>query len=275
MCNILKLAVLMSEVFHKALGENPYIGVSDTERYIYLLKGKHVDLGFKAGDIVTPGLITYDAIKKGRVVKKQVSKQDSILGIAYRAISIPLFEDNQVVGAFSFTTMIEKEERLREISREVEQSSSDLLQMANALVLLNEKMLENANITMKARDQIIESMNVVDRANNLIGNIAMQTQILGINASIEAARVGNYGRTFSVVAEEIHKLSDTVKSGANDIKTGLERMVREVGIAGGRTEELLGITQEIASATEELTANADTLLNNTKTMQGIAGDDWL
>ncbi|WP_313134732.1 methyl-accepting chemotaxis protein [Anaerocolumna sp.] len=67
-------------------------------------------------------------------------------------------------------------------------------------------------------EKLAEKSSTINNIVNVINEIADQTNLLSLNASIEAARAGNYGRGFSVVANEIRKLAEQSQKSVNDIK---------------------------------------------------------
>ena len=87
-----------------------------------------------------------------------------------------------------------------------------------------EKLNDKSEATTEIVEKLIEEIqNVVTQSNHIgdiieaINNIAEQTNLLSLNASIEAARAGAQGRGFAVVAEEIRKLADQSKTAGNEI----------------------------------------------------------
>ncbi len=95
----------------------------------------------------------------------------------------------------------------------------------------------------------------------LITSVADQTNLLALNATIEAARAGDAGRGFGVVASEVKELARSTTRGAEDVRTLLDAMRRDLGLAKEAIEEIVKVIHDIhgaqsviASAVAEQTA---------------------
>ncbi len=100
---------------------------------------------------------------------------------------------------------------------------------------------ESLNEVLNAFDKIYSSINQIKEFSNVILEISNRTNMLALNAQIESARAGEHGKGFSVVANEIKKLSDNTKENAQAIKTSLETFYTYVYNCKDKMKELTGI----------------------------------
>ncbi|NQX67526.1 methyl-accepting chemotaxis protein [Paenibacillus alba] len=115
--------------------------------------------------------------------------------------------------------------------------------------------------TNRAIQTFLQTTQEIPKLLQVIEEISAQTNLLSLNASIEAARVGEHGKGFAVVAGEIRKLADLTKKSTTEINETIEQIERHANEAFISMEEgtqvVLEGTQIVAAASEILSsANA-------------------
>lgn len=124
----------------------------------------------------------------------------------------------------------------------------------------------DVNDNQKGLNHEIENVSTIsskiNEFTNLIRDIAKQTRLLGLNASIEAARAGTAGAGFAVVSEEIGKLADSSRETVDKIQEFTDQIgesVNETVSKGEATSEIVAQqTAAIAEVAQELTVLSET-----------------
>ncbi len=104
----------------------------------------------------------------------------------------------------------------------------------------------------RAMDNALASSGKVHEATSLINDISDQINLLSLNASIEAARAGDYGKGFAVVAEEIGKLAEKTQANAKEITKLVGETNSELRLTGESLVNVAETSKGIASIIGEL-----------------------
>lgn len=155
-----------------------------------------------------------------------------------------------------------------EMAASIEQTSASLDQLTSSVnhnrenAQLTREMalaaVDSAKIGCEAVHDTVDAMNKIARKISMIEEIAYQTNLLSLNASIEAARAGSHGAGFQVVAAEVRKLATRSQTAASEINELTANNVAISQHAGDMLRDMLPniektacLVQEIATASEE------------------------
>ena len=110
---------------------------------------------------------------------------------------------------------------------------------------------EAINMVSEQTNKNNESAADINKTIEIIKGLAAQTNLLSLNASIEAARAGDAGRGFSVVAEEIRSLSEESSGNAQEIEGIVKELVHNVEISVSKMQEVIRNVQKQQKCLDE------------------------
>nr|WP_106781511.1 methyl-accepting chemotaxis protein [Lysinibacillus timonensis] len=189
------------------------------------------------------------------------------------------------------------------ITEDVQHASAMSLEGNRAIQKVNEQMnsiYENVNSLSNAVKSLNERSNEIGQITNVITGISAQTNLLALNAAIEAARAGEHGKGFAVVADEVRKLAEestnstekiseliqliqkdtdvtlqTMEKAALEVNSGL-KIVHVAGDSFHKIEQAVnGVVsqiEEISDSLKQLTTGADNVNDSIQSVSDVANE---
>lgn len=271
----------MSDKLHTIVENLPLIRqLYDKEVYLTVLDADGVVQGFSVPEgerpILEVGSVFEDpsgafdeVIRRG--VKRHNFLPKEVMGTAFEGNLVPVKDGGKVIGCITCTYSVETETKIRRVTEQFKESVQNIdrsiQDVVSGMESLFRMLTEMNEMTSSVEGDVNGAADVV----NKISSNASLSNILALNASIEAARSGEAGRGFAVVASEMGKLAKDSSGSADEIKKILEGIVQHLAeittsikdaneVAKSHVESINGIKEVLDQANvlaEELEADAE------------------
>ena len=186
-------------------------------------------------------------IRTGKVVHNVLPKE--VVGMAMEGNLVPIKDGNEVVGCIISTYCVDDKEKISEISKQFKGTVVDVNESIKDMISGLEELFRMLKAMSELTAIVSEDVKNASEVTVNIADIASSSNILALNASIEAARSGEAGRGFAVVANEMGKLAKESGSSSSNIKQTLDSII----------EHMDNITSDIKIANGVAKTHIDTI----------------
>lgn len=268
--NVLDMLIKYAPMIQKLFPIDSMINLTDREKCICYLPGKELRLPKDiTGQPLGKGSAVYKAINTGQAVYDNVPKE--VYGIPFKATGVPIKDSNgNIMGGIGLGISLSSQETLMETVYTVASTSQQISATTEELASSAEQLAHYTESLQALEEKILKEVGQTDTILNFINEVATNSNLLGLNAAIEAARAGEHGRGFTVVADEIRKMSVKSASSVKEIKDILMKIKNMVNDMAEELHKTSTVSQQLAAASEEISASMQELASSTGKIEQIA-----
>ncbi|MHB8072246.1 methyl-accepting chemotaxis protein [Desulfosporosinus fructosivorans] len=236
----------------------------DTEKIIAYYPGKVIDTLAKIGNRPTPGSNVLEALTSGKRVVRNVSKE--LFGVPFVGIALPICEESEIVGCLAIACSVELYDNLFTTGKEMLEAVVTISSAAQNLSGATEEIAATIRSMDDETEHVSTEMHRTNELTKEIKKISKQSNILGLNAAIEASRAGEHGRGFAIVSAEIRRLASDTEASTKAIDSNVQEVQSSVGLLIAAIKQLTAATENHANDVSEIALSLARIESMAKTL---------
>ena len=160
---------------------------------------------------------------------------------------------------------VQAEDETRKAIKNVQQGNSNLEQSIALIQNINESVQETATMIEALRNSALD----IGEVTNVISSISEQTNLLALNAAIEAARAGEQGRGFAVVADEVRKLAGKTQESTQSIQDIITKLQAQSEQANDNMIKNVSAIRESVTLSENVKGSFNDIIHSVQAISDI------